>query len=426
MRVPRAIALLILAAFLADCAVDPLDQRGSIVVTWDILNWYQGDGYVASVKIENQQLYRHIEARPGWSFGWEWSKEEVIWEVQGAQAIDQGDCARVEEENSPHSCHPRPVMIDLQPEAPGTLQTANCCRGGVLSSAVQDPSTSIASFVMKVGLARRPPDVPLSFSIPGYSCSTPTNVTSSLIPDGQHGRRAYMTWQSSCTYKLRRTPSCCVSFSSFYNPDVVPCKDCACDCTQKPKAGERLTDDGFQTPGIATALNLHKQAPFQCSKDMCPIKIHWHVKNNYKGYWRSKVSILNRHLQNYTHWNLVVQHPNFKQLKEVFSFNSTRLPIHGGTFADDTNMFWGIRSYNDMLLEAGENGVVQSEMLFQKDPSLFSLSKGWAFPHKVLFNGEECVLPAPDSYPGLPNAARQSLLHSPFLLLLLLLVNLLV
>lgn len=73
--------------------------------------------------------------------------------------------------------------------------------------------------------------------------------------------------------------------------------------------------------------------------------------------------------------------------------------------ADDTGMFYGMKYYNDMLMEAGKFGNVQSEILLQKDQNTFTFRQGWAFPRKVYFNGDECMMPPPDSYPFLPNSA---------------------
>ncbi|KAK8954880.1 COBRA-like protein 1 [Platanthera zijinensis] len=59
-----------------------------------------------------------------------------------------------------------------------------------------------------------------------------------------------------------------------------------------------------------------------CTRHMCLIRLHWHVKRSYKGYWRDKVTINNFNmLKNYSDWCLVVQHPNLQNLIEVFSFN---------------------------------------------------------------------------------------------------------
>lgn len=70
-------------------------------------------------------------------------------------------------------------------------------------------------------------------------------------------------------------------------------------------------------------------------------------------------------------------------------------------------MLWGIKYYNDLLMEAGPYGNAQSELLFQKDPS-FTFDKGWAFPRRVYFNGDNCVMPPPDAYPWLPNSSPRS------------------
>uniref|UniRef100_A0A0A9GSE1 COBRA C-terminal domain-containing protein n=1 Tax=Arundo donax TaxID=35708 RepID=A0A0A9GSE1_ARUDO len=61
-------------------------------------------------------------------------------------------------------------------------------------------------------------------------------------------------------------------------------------------------------------------------------------------------------------------------------------------------MLWGIKYYNDLLTVAGPDGNVQSEFLFRKDPSTFMFEKGWAFPRRIYFNGDNCVMPPPDAY----------------------------
>lgn len=72
-------------------------------------------------------------------------------------------------------------------------------------------------------------------------------------------------------------------------------------------------------------------------------------------------------------------------------------------------MFYGMKFFNDQLMEAGPFGNVQSEVLLQKDKNTFTLKQGWAFPRRVYFNGDECELPPPDAYPYLPNSAQQNL-----------------
>jgi hypothetical protein len=164
---------------------------------------------------------------------------------------------------------------------------------------------------------------------------------------------------------------------------------------------------------------------------MCPIRVHWHVKVNYKDYWRVKITVTNfNYRMNYSQWNLVAQHPNFDNLTTIFSFNYKPLSPYGtisehftfpymlqlcilfvtansksSAVADDTAMLWGIKYYNDMLVTAGPDGNVQSELLFRKEPGAFTFQKGWAFPRRVYFNGDNCVMPPPDAYPWLPNAS---------------------
>jgi hypothetical protein len=68
----------------------------------------------------------------------------------------------------------------------------------------------------------------------------------------------------------------------------------------------------------------------RCSHHMCPIRVHWHVKQSYREYWRVKITITNLNImKNYSQWNLVVLHPNLRSLTQVFSFNYQPLPTDG-------------------------------------------------------------------------------------------------
>ncbi|RRT59208.1 hypothetical protein B296_00014438 [Ensete ventricosum] len=63
---------------------------------------------------------------------------------------------------------------------------------------------------------------------------------------------------------------------------------------------------------------------------MCPVRVHWHVKLNYKDYWRAKIAITNfNYRMNYTLWTLVIQHPNLDNVTEVFSFDYKPLVPYG-------------------------------------------------------------------------------------------------
>ncbi|KAK0584943.1 hypothetical protein LWI29_021211 [Acer saccharum] len=407
-------------------AYDALDPTGNITIKWDIINWTP-DGYVAVVTIYNFQQYRHIQA-PGWTLGWTWAKKEVIWNMVGGQTTEQGDCSRYKA-NLPHCCKKNPTVVDLMPGTPYNQQITNCCRGGVLNSWVQDPATAASSFQVSVGAAgtsNRTVRVPKNFTLkapgPGYTCGPAKIVKPSkfVTADKRRTTQAQMTWNVTCIYSqflAQKTPTCCVSLSSFYNETIVPCQTCACGCQNVTQPGSCINP---KTPHIASVVpssGKNSYTPLvQCTNHMCPIRVHWHVKLNYKEYWRVKVTITNfNYNMNYTQWNLVVQHPNFNNLTTVFSFNYKSLNPYASI--NDTAMLWGVKFYNDLLTRAGPMGNVQSELLFQKDQATFTFEKGWAFPRRIYFNGENCVMPPPEAYPWLPNTSSSRPV-SPFNLIM--------
>ncbi|CAN4088347.1 unnamed protein product [Withania somnifera] len=394
-----AILIIALLLFALMYAYDVLDPNGNITVKWDIKSWTP-DGYLAIVTIYNFQKYRHIQA-PGWQLGWTWAKKEVIWSVVGGQATEQGDCSTFKG-SIPHCCKRDPTVVDLMPGTQYNQQIANCCRGGVISSWVQDPEKPISTFQLSVGQAgtsNRTVRLPKNFTLkapgPGYTCGPAKKgkPTKFPTPDGRRFTQALMTWSFSCTYSqflAQKTPACCVSLSSFYNDTIINCPTCACGCQNN------ITQSGTCMEPLV-----------QCTEHMCPIRVHWHVKTNYKAYWRVKITITNfNYRMNYSQWNLVVQHPNFENLSQIFSFNYEPLVPYGSI--NDTAMFWGIKYYNDLLMQGGPSGNVQSEILFRKDKSKFTFEKGWAFPREVYFNGDNCVMPPPDVYPYLPNASAHN------------------
>ncbi|KAK4409813.1 protein COBRA [Sesamum angolense] len=336
----------ILLLFLLSCstftsteAYDALDPNGNITIKWDVISWTP-DGYVAVVTIFNFQQYRHIQA-PGWTLGWTWAKKRGDMEHDGR------------------------VPKNFTLKAPG----------------------------------------------PGYTCGPAKIVkpTKYVTSDGRRVTQAMMTWNVTCTYSqflAQKTPTCCVSLSSFYNDTIVPCPTCTCGCQNNlTQPGSCVNPD---SPYLASVVSEQEKrnsyAPLvQCTSHMCPIRVHWHVKVNYKDYWRVKVTITNfNYRMNYTKWNLVVQHPNFDNLTQLFSFNYK--PLNPYQNINDTAMLWGVQFYNDLLMQAGPLGNVQSELLFQKDKSTFTFEKGWGFPRRIYFNGDNCVMPPPDAYPYLPNA----------------------
>lgn len=87
--------------------------------------------------------------------------------------------------------------------------------------------------------------------------------------------------------------------------------------------------------------------------------------------------------------------------------------------ADEVALFWGLDFYNDVLLQAEEKqvGFVTTEILLLKDMTSFTLGNGWAFPRRVYFNGENCVMPLPQTFPMLPNGCSKKKRHLSVLVL---------
>ncbi|KAL3529650.1 hypothetical protein ACH5RR_008972 [Cinchona calisaya] len=434
---PILLVLLSAITFSSTEAFDALDPNGNITIKWDIMSW-TSDGYIAVVTILNYQKYRHIEA-PGWKMGWKWAKSEIIWSMLGGQTVEQGDCSKFKGD-IPHCCEKDPTVVDLLPTAPFNQRMANCCKGGVLSSGIQDPANAITSFQLAVGQSgtsnktvRSPKNFILKAPGAGYTCGSTIFAKPSKFrtPDKRRVTQALISWHVSCTYSqflAQKTPTCCVSLSSFYSDTIVNCPSCTCGCQNKITQRSAGTCVGSNSPYLASALaiagKINSYTPVvHCTSHMCPIRVHWHVKQSYKEYWRVKVTVTNfNYRMNYTQWNLVVQHPNFNNLMESFSFNYK--PIIPYKWINDTGMLWGIKYYNDWLMQAGPDGFVQSELLFRKDKS-FTFEKGWAFPHRIYFNGDICVMPPPDEYPQLPNESNSritSLLHHQKILVLSLLL----
>ncbi|XP_041002562.1 COBRA-like protein 1 [Juglans microcarpa x Juglans regia] len=413
------IALLFLLSctyFTSTDAYDALDPHGNITIKWDIMSWTP-DGYVAVVTMYNFQQYRHIQA-PGWSLGWTWAKKEIIWSMNGGQATEQGDCSGFKN-SFPHCCKRNPTIVDLLPGTPYNQQIANCCKGGVLNSWVQDPAHAAGSFQLSVGRAgtsNKTVRVPKNFTLqapgPGYTCGRVKIVKPSkfFTADKRRVTQALMTWNVTCTYSqflAKKTPTCCVSLSSFYNDTIVPCPACSCGCqSDMAKRGSCVEANSPHLASVVSGSGNNSYLPLvQCTSHMCPVRVHWHIKLNYKEYWRVKITVTNfNHGMNYTDWNLVFQHPNFNNMAQIFSFNYKSLNPYGAI--NDTAMLWGIKFYNDLLMQAGPLGNVQSEILLRKDAS-FTFEKGWAFPRRVYFNGDNCVMPPPDAYPWLPNASSR-------------------
>ncbi|XP_073278860.1 COBRA-like protein 1 isoform X2 [Primulina huaijiensis] len=415
----QMLLLLITICRFSDC-YDPLDPNGNITITFDVLS-YVPNGYVARVTIQNYYQYRHVE-NPGWRFGWTWAKNEVILSMSGAFAIEKGNCSAFNQ--VPHSCKPDPVVSDLMPDLlDSTSQNRpdGCCRGGILTAWAINPSMSYSSFELTVGnleqntTGYKPLNLTLMAPGLGYTCGLlmETNPTHYSAIGGRRDEQVSRTWKSRCTYSsylAYTTPICCVSLSTFYNPTITTCPSCSCGCKEANGNAISCVREGA-VPSNSLGTDI-----VQCTNHMCPLRIHWHIKNNYQNHWRVKLTVSNYNYgRNFSDWNVLVQHPGFGLPASVYSFNSTTLSTIG--VPEDVALFWGKEFYNTELLQADEHqlGSLTTEILLQKDPTSFTLRNGWGFPRRMYINGENCQMPPPDVFPMLPNGSpRQKPFHGQF------------
>ncbi|KAK1402718.1 COBRA-like protein 1 [Heracleum sosnowskyi] len=417
-RFSLMLILLVGNSILSGC-YDPLDPNGNIAITFDIFK-YTDDGYVARVTIQNFYQYRSV-GKPGWKLGWTWAKDEVMWSISGAFATQQGDCSAFKYQQ-PHCCKKTPSIADLMPEGAPQNRSADCCHGGVLAARAIKPLESYSSFEVRVGnldkntTEGKPLNLTLLAPGPGYTCGPveDTDPTVSSVIGGMREEQVFRTWKSTCTYSsyiANKTPVCCASLSTFYSPTISSCPRCTCGC--RPAGQKNATTCVREDETLSQSNSLANPDIVRCTNHMCPLRVHWHVKNNYRDYWRVKLTISNyNYNRSYSDWNVLIQHPGFSKPALTYSFNSTLLPTAG--IPDDVGLFWGLDHYNSDILTADETqvGSVTTDIILEKDIKSFTLSNGWAFPRKIYINGENCEMALPDTFPMLPNGSSKQVAAS--------------
>ncbi|KAF3676367.1 COBRA-like protein 5, partial [Capsicum annuum] len=114
----------------------------------------------------------------------------------GAETIEQGDYSKFKG-NVPYCYKKDPVLVDLLPGVPYNQQFSNCCKGGVLASWGEDPSESVSSFQIGVGLAgtsNKTLKLPKNFTLlgpgPGYTCGPAKIVPSTVFLSPDHKRKS--------------------------------------------------------------------------------------------------------------------------------------------------------------------------------------------------------------------------------------------
>ncbi|XP_022723170.1 COBRA-like protein 7 [Durio zibethinus] len=416
-------------------------QSGDLTIMYDVTRTYDSN-YWAQVTISNLNPLGRLD---NWKLSFDWMRDEFIYTMKGAYpyVVDSSDCifgpqgtyyADLDFGNV-LNCERRPTIIDLPPTKANDTTLGlipNCCRNGTILPPTMDPSKSSSVFQMQV--FKMPPDLnrtelypPQNWKIngtlnPDYSCGPPVRVSPSQFPDPSglpSNTTAVASWQVVCniTQPKGASPKCCVSFSSYYNDSVVPCRTCACGCpsntaltciTNAPAV--LLPPEALLVPfdnrtamakAWADLKHLTVPNPMPCG-DNCGVSINWHVYTDYSGGWSARITIFNWDETAFPDWFAAVQMdkatPGFQKM---YSFNGSTLELNG---VNNTIFMQGLTGLNYLVAETdGANpqkdprvpGKQQTVISFTKKSTPgINVAAGDGFPSKVFFNGEECALPS--------------------------------
>ncbi|EOY06641.1 COBRA-like protein-7 precursor [Theobroma cacao] len=414
-------------------------QSGDLTIMYDVTRTYDSS-YWAQVTISNNNPLGRLD---NWKLSFDWMRDEFIYTMKGAYpyVVDSSDCIfgpqgtyyRDLDFGNVLNCERRPTIIDLPPTKANDTTLGlipKCCRNGTILPRTMDPSKSSSVFQMQV--FKMPPDLnrselspPQNWKIngtlnPDYKCGPPVRVSPSQFPDpsGLPNTTAVASWQVVChiTQPKGASPKCCVSFSSYYNDSVVPCRTCACGCsnTAHPCSTTApailLPPEALLIPfenrtamakAWADLKHLTVPNPTPCG-DNCGVSINWHVYTDYSRGWSARITIFNWDETAFPDWFAAVQMdkatPGFQKM---YSFNGSALELNG---VNNTIFMQGLPGLNYIVGETdGANpqkdprvpGKQQTVISFTKKSTPgINVAAGDGFPSKVFFNGEECALPS--------------------------------
>lgn len=426
---------------------------GDVTIMYDVLMTYDIN-YIAQVTISNLNPLSRLD---NWKLSWEWMEGEFIKAMRGAypQVVDTRNCI-FGSQGQVHkdldfskflSCDRRPTFVDLPPSKANDSNVGLipfCCRNGSILSPAMDITKSNSSFQIEV--YKMPPDLnktelspPRNWRInstvgPDYQCSQPILVAPSLFPEPSglpSQTAAVASWQVVCniTKVESRKPSCCVTFSSFFNDSVVPCNTCACGCAVAAAGAGgtcSATEPALLLPAQALLVpfdnrtkmvkefaNLKKRRlpnPMPCA-DNCGVSINWHLLSDFEKGWTARVTLFNWDDTAVVDWFASVElgkaMPGYEK---VYSMDGKVL----SDSKNDTLFLYGLPGLNYLVAETnGSNprkdppipGSQQTVISFtKKQTPEIHVARGDGFPTKVYFNGEECSLPA-----IIPSNARRRL-----------------
>ncbi|EPS57283.1 hypothetical protein M569_17536, partial [Genlisea aurea] len=414
-------------------------QTGDLTIMYDVIRTYESN-YWAQVTIQN---YNPLGRLDNWQLTWDWMEGEFIYAMKGAypSVVDTSECVfglqgqfyQSLDFSNALSCHRRPTIVDLP------LSKANnsdlgmipfCCRNGTLLPPWMDPSKSRSAFQLQV--YKMPPYLnrsllspPQNWAIqgtmdPDFTCGPPIRVSPSLFPDptgnGLPESAAISSWQVVCniTKPSGSSPTCCVSFSAYFNESIVPCPTCACGCASTdrscsaeapamllPPQALLIPFDNRSALARAWAGLNHFPVPnpVPCG-DNCGVSINWHLFTDYTNGWSARVTIFNWDEAAFPDWFAAVELDGAAAgFQAAYSFNAS---VMDG-LRNNTLFMQGLQGLNYLVGEtngtAAQNlpvpGKQQSVISFTKKltPGI-DVAAGEGFPGKVFFNGGECALPS--------------------------------
>lgn len=224
---------------------------------------------------------------------------------------------------------------------------------------------------------------------------------------------AVMQVTCNITGEVKRTPTCCLSFSNYNNDSISPCRTCACGCPQASQppvcstnASAMLLPFGALTLAPVNRTNqilawaglTHKPVPnpLPCP-DNCGVNINWHIVSDYSKGWSARMTLLNWSNVTYPDWYAVVEMDKaYPGLQQAYSFNATKVPaaLTNNTI-NNTFILQGLPGLNYLIAEQNlTSGKLQSIISFTKGPTPgIEVMLGDGYPTKLWFNGDECVLP---------------------------------
>ncbi|KAL7588180.1 hypothetical protein Lser_V15G41412 [Lactuca serriola] len=438
-------------------------QEGDLVIMYDVISSKETE-YMAQVTLSNHNPLGRLDY---WQLSWDWMRDEFIYSMKGAypSVIDtnpcifgrQGEFYKELDFSKALNCERRPTIVDLPLDKTNDTQLGLvpfCCRNGTLLPPSMDSSKSVSAFTMQV--FKMPPAInrtqltpPQNWRIsgtmnPNYQCGQPTRVSPTLFPNPvglTSESTAVASWQVVCNITRAKsdTPKCCVSFSSFFNKSVVPCRTCACGCNTADSCS--TTAPALLVPSNALLVpfenrtkltvdfakdndwTLPNQLP--CA-DNCGVSINWHLLSDFKEGWTARMTIFNWGETSFADWFAAVElNKSMAGFEEVYSFNGSRV-----TGSSDMIFLQGLPGLNYIVAEKDGRkpekdprvpGSQQSVISFTKKniPGL-NVAHGDGFPHKVYFNGEECSVP--DILPISSHGSRMMITLDSVLIMLVLLV----